>query len=313
MAKEWAEISIQTSQEGVEAIANVLHEQGAGGVVIEDPGLVAAYRASGRWDAAELPDPVPVDGGVTVKAYLPVNAVLKERLAAVQAAVNRVLEILNIPGEISLQRVAEEEWATAWKSYYKPVRVGRRLVIKPAWEEYPAGPDDVVIELDPGMAFGTGTHPTTAMALTLLEKYLQPGATVFDIGTGSGILAIAAARLGAAEVTAVDADPLAVEAAWANCERNRVTDRVSVLGGSLFEELPGAADLVLANITPSVLLELVVDLTAHLNPGGYFIGSGVIEPSFEEVKEGLAAQGFKLAEILGQEEWVAFAALREET
>ncbi|HHY92817.1 MAG TPA: 50S ribosomal protein L11 methyltransferase [Firmicutes bacterium] len=312
MAKEWAEISIQTGQEGVEAIANVLHEAGAGGVVIEDPGLVPAYRASGRWDAAEVPDPVALDGGVRVKAYLPVNAELRERLAAVQAEVNRVLGILNLEGKISLQRVAEEEWATAWKSYYKPVRIGRRLVIKPAWEDFPAGTDDIVIELDPGMAFGTGTHPTTAMALTLLEKYLKPGASVFDIGTGSGILAIAAARLGAGEVTAVDADPVAVEAAWENCQRNGVTDQVSVQAGSLFEELPGTADLILANITPSVLLELVPELGRHLNPGGCFIGSGVIEPSFDEVKEALLAQGLKLVEILGQEEWVAFAARREE-
>lgn len=311
MAREWAEISIQTTREGVEAIANVLHEAGAGGVVIEDPGLIAAYRDSGRWDAAELPDEVPVDGGVTVKAYLPVNEELEGRLAQIQAEVNRVLSILNIRGKISLERVDEEDWATAWKSYYKPVRIGRRLVVKPAWEDYPAGPDDIVIELDPGMAFGTGTHPTTAMALTLLEKHLKPGWTVFDIGTGSGILAIAAALLGAGEVVAVDADPVAVEAAWENCERNRVTDRVAVLGGNLFEELPGKADLVLANITPSVLMELIPELPNHLHQDGIFIGSGVIEPSFDEVKEGLAASGFKLTEILGQEEWVAFVAQRE--
>lgn len=311
MTKQWAEITIETSPEGVEAIANVLHEAGAGGVVIEDPALVAAYRDSGRWDAVEVPDQIPADGRVRVKAYLPVNPDLEGRLAGIQAAINRVLKVLEISGEITLQRVDEEDWATAWKSYYKPVRVGRHLLIKPAWEDYPAGPEDVVIELDPGMAFGTGTHPTTAMALTLLEKYLKPGQTVFDVGTGSGILAIAAALLGAGEVTAVDNDPVAVEAAWENCERNKVTDRVSVQAGSLWEELPGRADLVLANITPSVLLELIEDLPAHLKPGGLFIGSGIIEPYFDEIKEALTEQGFRLVEILGQEEWVAFAAGRD--
>ncbi|MGI6605321.1 MAG: 50S ribosomal protein L11 methyltransferase [Firmicutes bacterium] len=312
MVKEWAEISIQTTQEGVEAIANVFHEFGAGGVVIEDPAAVAALRDSERRDASEIPDGAPVADGVTIKAYLPVNAHLQERLGAIQGAVNHVLKVLNIDGRIRLQRVDEEEWSTAWKSYYKPLRVGRNLVIKPSWEDYEKQPDDVVIELDPGMAFGTGTHPTTAMALVLLEKHLRPNTRVFDVGTGSGILAIAAALLGAAEVTAVDSDPVAVDVAWENCVRNGVSDRVSVQGGNLLEELVGQADLVLANITAQVLLELIEDLPSHIEAAGVFIGSGVIQSHFDEVKDALDERGFKLLEIIGQEEWVAFAATKGE-
>jgi ribosomal protein L11 methyltransferase len=312
VVKEWAEISIQTTQEGVEAIANVFHEFGAGGVVIEDPAAVAALRDSERRDASEIPDGAPVADGVTIKAYLPVNAHLQERLGAIQGAVNHVLKVLNIDGRIRLQRVDEEEWSTAWKSYYKPLRVGRNLVIKPSWEDYEKQPDDVVIELDPGMAFGTGTHPTTAMALVLLEKHLRPNTRVFDVGTGSGILAIAAALLGAAEVTAVDSDPVAVDVAWENCVRNGVSDRVSVQGGNLLEELVGQADLVLANITAQVLLELIEDLPSHIEAAGVFIGSGVIQSHFDEVKDALDERGFKLLEIIGQEEWVAFAATKGE-
>ena len=167
----WAEISIQTAQEAVEAVANILHEAGAGGVVIEDPAQLVA-RAD-ELGVSELLKAAPLNGNVTVKAYLPVNVKLEARIKALQRELNRVLKLLAVPGEISLQEVAEEEWATAWKTYYKPFRVGEHIVIKPAWEECGTAANEIVIELDPGLAFGTGNHPTTVMALTLLERYLQ--------------------------------------------------------------------------------------------------------------------------------------------
>lgn len=308
--KEWTEISIQTAQEAVEAVANVLHEAGAGGVVIEDPTCFLAQVD--KYGVGELPEPLPSDGKVTVKAYLPVNDQLPLRLKAVQDELNRVLKLLSVAGDISLQKVAEEEWSTVWKAYYKPLRVGDKIIIKPVWEHCQTKTDDIVIELDPGMAFGTGNHPTTTMALILLQRYLKPGFKVFDIGTGSGILAIAAAKLGAQEVTAVDVDPVALESAWENCQRNHVTDKVVVLPGDLLEEVMGQADLVVANITADVLLSLINDLPTHILPHGVFIGSGIIEPYFDDIKEALADKGFKLLEIMGQEEWVAFAASWEE-
>jgi ribosomal protein L11 methyltransferase len=308
--KEWAEISIQTAQEAVEAVANVLHEAGAGGVVIEDPAQLAG-RAE-EFGIGELPEVLPPAGNITVKAYLPVNTELEFRLKALQEELNRVLHFLSVPGEITLQKVAEEEWATAWKTYYKAFRVGEQIVIKPAWEECQTKTGDIVIELDPGMAFGTGNHPTTTMALALLERYLKSGDKVFDIGTGSGVLAIAAAKLGAAEVLAVDKDPVAVEAAWENCRRNNVIEKVAVLPGDLFEELSGLADLVVANITADVLLLLIEELPFYLSSQGVFIGSGVIDPYFDDIKEALVDKGFRLLEIMGREEWVAFAASREE-
>ncbi|NMA55531.1 MAG: 50S ribosomal protein L11 methyltransferase [Firmicutes bacterium] len=306
----WTEISVRTAQQAVEAVANVFHEAGAGGVVIEDPAQLVA-RAD-EFGVNELLKVAPANGKVTVKAYLPVNPELELRLETLQQELDRVLHLLGVTGETSLQQVDEEEWANFWKAHYKPVRAGNRIIIKPAWEEYEAAKDDLVIELDPGFAFGTGNHPTTIMALMLLERYLKPGDKVFDIGTGSGVLSIAAAKLGAAEVAAVDVDPAALEAAWENCERNRVTSQVSVLPSDLFEELPGRADLVVANITAPVLLLLLNDLPNHLTPRGIFIGSGVIESQFDDLKEALSEQGFKLLEIVGEEEWVSFAADREQ-
>ncbi|MGI6129508.1 MAG: 50S ribosomal protein L11 methyltransferase [bacterium] len=308
--KEWAEISIQTAQEAVEAVANVLHEAGAGGVVIEDPTYLPVHAE--EFGVGELPEFPPSNGQVTAKAYLPVNDQLPLRLQVVQDEINRVLKLLSVVGDISLQKVAEEEWATAWKTYYKPFRVGDKIVIKPAWEKCQTKADDIVIELDPGMAFGTGNHPTTTMALVLLERYLKPGFKVFDIGTGSGILAIAASKLGADEVVAVDVDPVALEAAWENCQRNKVTDKVAVVPGDLLEELTGQANIVVANITADVLLNLIEDLAPYMASEGVFIGSGVIDPYFEDIKDALTDKGFKLLEITGEEEWVAFAAIWEE-
>ena len=305
--KEWAEISIQTALEAVEAVANVLHEAGAGGVVIEDPTYLPANVE--EFGAGELPVFAPSNGKVTTKAYLPVNDQLTHRLQAVQDEVNRVLKLLSVTGDITLQRVAEEEWATAWKAYYKPFRVGNRIIVKPAWETYQGKTGDIVIELDPGMAFGTGNHPTTTMSLILLEQFVKPGFKVFDIGTGSGILAIAAAKLGASEVVAVDVDPVAIETAWENCQRNKVSNIVSIIPGNLLEELSGRANIVVANITADVLLDLIVDLKPYLISGGVFIGSGIIDPYFQDVRDALADHDFKLLEISGEEEWVAFAAV----
>jgi ribosomal protein L11 methyltransferase len=179
-------------------VADIFHRLGASGVVIEDPELVNSYRRSGTWDYCDIPE-VQDTSVVTVKAYLPVDDQLDDRLRLFERRVEELAEhdIDKGSGLIRLREVHEEDWANAWKEFYHPIRVGERLVVKPSWQEYPAEAGDVVIELDPGMAFGTGTHYTTAMGLEMLEQAVRPGDLVFDIGTGSGILAVAAAKLGA--------------------------------------------------------------------------------------------------------------------
>ncbi len=217
---KWAEVSIKTTHEATELIAEMFHDLGASGVVIEDPELLQTYLTSGTWDYTDLTAPVDREI-VTVKAYLPVDENLDEKLRLFEEAVDLLPEhnIGKGSAAISWNEVQDEDWENNWKEYYHTEKIGDRIVIKPSWEEYQAGCDDVVVELDPGMAFGTGTHPTTSMCVKTLEELLQKDAQVFDVGTGSGILAIAAAKLGAAKVQAVDFDPLAVRIAGGGRDR----------------------------------------------------------------------------------------------
>ena len=217
---EWLEITVRTPAEGVELVSEIFIEMGTGGVVIEDPALILQYERESHPDEWAVPGKAVKDGLSLVKGYLPFDEGLLNRVEELKKIINQ-LELEPKP-EINTYSVAEEDWANAWKKYYKITRVGQRLLIKPSWEEYHPLEGDLVIEMDPGMAFGCGTHATTALCLKLLEKYIRPGTTVYDIGTGSGILAVAAARLGAGRVLAVDIDSVACKAALENAERNNV-------------------------------------------------------------------------------------------
>lgn len=203
--------------------------------------------------------------------------------------------------------VKEEDWATAWKAYFKPIRVGKNFLIKPSWEDIQPNPEDLVLELDPGMAFGTGTHATTTLCLELLEDIVKPGMKVFDLGTGSGILAIAAAKLGA-EVEAVDLDPVAVRVAQENIDLNHVSEQVSVKHGDLGSVLKGQADLVVANIIADVILLLLPDLKRILKPEGEFIASGIIESRSEDVENGMREAGLEVIDKKEDAMWVALRA-----
>jgi ribosomal protein L11 methyltransferase len=197
----------------------------------------------------------------------------------------------------------EEDWATAWKAFYKPFRVGRRLVVRPSWEPYAAAPDDCVLELDPGMAFGTGEHPTTRLCLEALEERVRPGDRVLDWGTGSGILAIAAVKLGATWVDARDHDPVAVAAARENARRNEVADRVLVERG----DLPGAApyDGVVANILAGPILAAAPRLRRLTRPGGWLIASGLTDARVAAVARALQDAGFSPPLTRAAGEWRA--------
>jgi ribosomal protein L11 methyltransferase len=241
-----------------------------------------------------------------VTGYLPADDRFEGAALALRAALAERFPA-DTP-EITLRFVAEEDWADAWKQYFKPQRIGEHIVIKPTWEPFAPAVGDIVIEIDPGMAFGTGLHATTRLCLTALESLVRPGQRVADIGTGSGILAVAAARFGAAHVVAVDNDPLAVEIAAENVAVNRVGDRVHTEVAS--RPPAGSFDIVVANILAEVILGMADALFAATAPGGVLIASGVIEPRAEDVRRGLTTVGFVVLRTEADGEWVAVIAGR---
>ena len=212
-----------------------------------------------------------------------------------------------IEAKMELIGVDEEEWSSAWKKYYHPIRVGERLVIVPAWEEYDAKDSDIIVKMDPGMAFGTGTHETTRLVCGLIEKYLVPGQRVLDVGTGSGILAICASKLGAKECFAYDIDPVAVRVAQENCKDNdcaNITCGVSDLLASV-DTAGGLYDFAVANIVADIIIRMAPDIGAYLKPGAYLITSGIIERYAEGVREAMIANGFTLVTEAMESDWVA--------
>ena len=308
---EWAEAGFRTSHEAVDAVSSLFEEAGASGTVIEDPALINDYIHSGLWDYTDIPEQTDTSV-VTVKAYLAADDSLDEKLASIRAGLDEIAArgVDTKPAEFSVTRVQDEDWANSWKAYFHTDKVGERVVIQPSWEEYDPQEGEVVLRLDPGAAFGTGTHPTTAMCLRAMEKLIKPGMTVFDVGTGSGVLAIAAAKLGAKEVRAVDYDATAVRVARENIEANGVADVVSTAESDLFSALPGRAGLVTANLIADLVIRLLPDLGAHLETGGALLASGIIESRAQEVREAAETAGFFVAENHEEKEWYAMVIRR---
>ncbi|WP_057765035.1 50S ribosomal protein L11 methyltransferase [Cytobacillus praedii] len=311
---KWSEISIHTTNEAVEPISNILHEAGASGVVIEDPFELIKERRDQFGEIYQLnPDDYPEEG-VIIKAYLPENSFLAENVEEIKEAINNLV-LYNIDigkNDVSISEVNEEEWATAWKKYYHPVKISERFTIVPTWEDYtPVSSDELIIELDPGMAFGTGTHPTTVMCIQALERTVKAGDKVVDVGTGSGVLSIAAAMLGAEKVTALDLDEVAVNSARLNIELNKVHHAVDVKQNNLLDGVEPGADIVVANILAEVILRFTDDVTSTVKQDGYFIASGIIQPKKQEVKEAMIDAGFEIAETLQMEDWVAIIGKRK--
>ncbi|WP_425806762.1 50S ribosomal protein L11 methyltransferase [Desulfitobacterium sp. Sab5] len=303
----WREVAVTVSSEGEEAVADLFYQLGCPGVSIEDPELLHSYIESGRWDYHDFGE-VSLTGTSVVKGYLCEDEHLTRRMNQLDESLRNLVKrfpewIIQVKGIT----VKEEDWATAWKAYFKPIRVGKNFLIKPSWEDIQPNPEDLVLELDPGMAFGTGTHATTTLCLELLEDIVKPGMKVFDLGTGSGILAIAAAKLGA-EVEAVDLDPVAVRVAQENIDLNHVSEQVSAKHGDLGSVLKGQADLVVANIIADVILLLLPDLKRILKPEGEFIASGIIESRSEDVENGMREAGLEVIDKKEDAMWVALRA-----
>ncbi|HBH0428212.1 TPA: 50S ribosomal protein L11 methyltransferase [Clostridioides difficile] len=305
----WIEVTIKTTTEAVEPITNILYEQGAGGAVIEDPkDFLFQKKNELDWDYVE--EEVfkkNEEDDVLIKTYVSEE---KNVMEFVEIIKQKVLGLKDFgidigEGSVSLDQVNEADWANAWKAYYKPTKVGQRVVVKPTWEDYAMQEGDLIIELDPGMAFGTGTHETTSMCIRELEKYVNKDSKVFDIGCGSGILAIAAAKLGAKEVVAVDLDEVAVKVAKENVLENKVEKSVSVMHGNLTDVIKDKADVIVANIIADIIKILAKDVQNLMKEDAIFISSGIILDKVEEVKESLIENGFEIVEVQKLGEWSA--------
>ena len=309
---KWCEISIQTSHEAVELIAEIFRDLGASGVVIEDPELVNDYITSGKWDYTDIP--IAKETEVVVeKAYLPVNGELEGRIQTLQQEI-KALESRGVntaPAVLTTAELQDEDWSDTWKQYFHTEKPGERVVIKPTWEEYEPQDDEVVIELDPGAAFGTGTHATTSMCIRQLEKLVKPGMTVFDVGTGSGILSIISAKLGAKNIQAVDYDDSVLKIVEENLEQNNVQDIISVAQSDLMQNVHGKAELVIANIIADIIIRLFDQLDEHLEQGGTLLTSGIIEERIEDVLAAAEKHGYGVVERLENKGWACITFKRK--
>lgn len=285
-------------------VATVFFDLDLQGVVIEDPTLTAG--ADLAEDAIANPDAYAVIGYFVGDRR---SEWIADRLAQKLDVLRRSTGVIC---RVSYRQVDDRNWAEAWKAHFWPQRVGKHLVVKPTWRDLRARKGDLIIELDPGMAFGTGTHPTTALCLEMIEAHLQPGTAVLDVGTGSGILMIAAALLGAEWVHGLDKDELAVEIAAENIIRNGIDpQKWSVRCGDLVQAVERTYDLVVANILTEVIVELLDDLDRILTPDGTFICSGIIQANKHAVVDKMDVLGFEPVEICEREEWTAIVAKRK--
>ena len=287
---KWIEVKIKTSHEAVESMSNILHESGAGGVVIEDPQDVIVFQnETENWDYIDERLLGALEENVCVKGYLSESPNLSDNIQLIKERVEQVRDagIDAGLGEVTIAEVFEEDWSSAWKQYYKPLKIGKNIVIKPSWEKYEGKEWEHIIELDPGMAFGTGTHETTQLCIQLLERYVKEDDIVIDIGSGTGILGIVAAKLKSKRVIGVDIDPIAIKVAKENILINNVEDIFEIREGHLFDQIKEKGDIVVANIVTDVILDLIKDIRRNLNEQGILIASGIILDRLEDVKSAL--------------------------
>ena len=305
----WLEVSVNTHSESVEVVSSILIELGSKGVSIEDP--QDYYQLTDEqleWLKVQQKDLYETDT-VIVKGYFQPSqwskdsdVLLHEKLEEI-----KVYGLQTGPLSVQVKEVGEEDWANAWKQYYFPVRVTRFLTVVPSWVDYEKEQDDeLLIELDPGLAFGTGTHPTTQLSLTALEQTIRGNECVLDVGTGSGVLSIASKLLGASKVTAFDIDEMATRVAKENIALNPTIGEIEVFENNLLVGVDQKSDLIVANILAEILLQMPEDAHRNLNDDGRLILSGIIESKANEVMEAYEKAGFTLVERMTMREWNCF-------
>ncbi|KMT21644.1 50S ribosomal protein L11 methyltransferase [Clostridium cylindrosporum] len=310
MDGKWFEVKVITKSEAIEPISGIFYGLDVKGVAIEDPeDINIKQKDKLSWDFADVNIFEFGADAAVVKGYFNENEKIDEIIKYIEEKIDLIKEMgIDVGrGIVTTSDVFEEDWATSWKKYYKPLRIGNKILIKPIWEDVEVKETDLVVELDPGMAFGTGTHETTSMCVELLEKYITESDRVFDIGTGSGILSIVSSKLGAKEVVGVDLDEVAVASAKENVAFNKISN-VEVLHGDLVDVIEGKANIVVANIIAEVVVYLTSIIKPFIDKDGYFITSGIIRERKEDVLNALDKEGFKVIEITEKGEWVAIAA-----
>ena len=305
---KWLKITAATNHAASEVTADIFAEY-AKGAEIDDPALLNRYIDSGLWDYTDLKKAENTET-VLISAYIPKDENADDIITSINERLQYTREVFP-EGEISPLAMAElddEDWSQTWKKYFHPQKVGDKIVIKPTWESYSPKEGETVIEIDPGAAFGTGAHPTTAMCLRELQTLGQKDAKVFDVGTGSGILSIAAAKLFAKKVLARDNDPTAVKVAAENLRQNKVEGKVTLEVGNLLTGVEGKADLIIANIIADIVILLMPQVKEHLNAEGNFLAGGIIAERLEDVKAAAKKNGFALIKICEEKGWATIVA-----
>ena len=309
---DWMKITVLTTTIGSEIVSEMLMEAGSEGTVIEDKNDVQLnQRPEGQWDIIDEEIARRIGDDVKVTGFYPLDENASDVAALVRDRARKLPFVA--PGvdlgklEVSVSTMDNEDWAENWKKQFKPFRLGKHIVIRPGWEEYAPDDGDKVITIDPGLAFGTGAHETTGMCVSLVEEIVRPGMEVMDIGTGSGILAIAAAHMGARHVLASDIDPVAVRVARENAQINGFADVIDCETGDLLEVAKAPADAVIANIIADVIISIAAPVKSFIKPGGAFICSGIAREREEDTVRALKAAGYASLDIRRNGEWTAVA------
>lgn len=313
---DFTKVTVYTNSNGVNMVCAALYDLDITGVEIMDREDFDEFMKNNlrAWDVVDEELLAVMSGKETTVTFYLEN---DDRRDVILAAVKSALDELKTTGDygrlnFDTTPVRDEDWANNWKKFYKPLRIGEHILIKPSWEDVTLLPGDKVVELDPGMAFGTGSHASTAMCLCYLEKLIRPGDTVLDIGTGSGILGIAALKLGAKSVTAVDIDPLAVSIARENAEKNGYGDDVfKVSEGDLADRVTGCFDVVIANIVADIICELSESVCRYIKPSGHFVTSGIIDFKADKVRDALGKTGLTILDNAKSGDWNAFLLRRD--
>ncbi|MFQ3548667.1 MAG: 50S ribosomal protein L11 methyltransferase [Armatimonadota bacterium] len=290
----WAEITVNSGLLSSDAVSNIFIEEGCGGASVHT-GVGAEANTT------------------KVVAYLPVDDRLETRLQSIKDNIRKLPEygLALDSDEISVKWVEDEDWATAWKSFFKPIKIGK-ILIKPSWEEYTSQDDDIVIEIDPGMAFGTGNHPTTQLCLLAMQDIIKGGEIFLDMGAGSGILSMAAAYLGAEKIYAVEIDPIAVAAMNKNVSEANLEDKIDVILGSKPNEIKTQVDIIIANIIADVIIPMADDFAGVIKNNGILIVSGIINDRADEVSNALASAGFEELDRHFDGDWVLIISKKSE-
>lgn len=310
---QWTAIVVETTSEVVEAVSYLLTEAGANGIQVEDAADYAQLKPGKYGPYGEIVDPESLkhrQSGAAITGYFPPNQFGPELIDEIKTRVAKLNEFGLNPGsfKVTFAPVDETDWATEWQKYYHPVRVTHELTIVPQWETYQAHDSEKIIFMDPGMAFGTGTHPTTQLMLQALEISLRGGERMIDVGTGSGILSIAAKLLGAGDVRAYDIDQIAVDSARRNIELNPQAQGITFGVNSLLGGIHTQVDLIVANILVEIIVPLVPQAFENLTPGGKFLTSGIISDKFELCRDTMIKQGFKIDQTLRMKDWYGIIA-----